>query len=98
MASSRPGTPSGRSAPAWASTAPPSTRSFERGDKIMPAAGVVTLLAVFITVGALAFYLVRIALVLKHVNFTLGTVVAGGGANEVGARPPTPPPAAPARG
>jgi hypothetical protein len=56
----------------------------------MPAAGVVTLLAVFITVGALAFSLIQIALVLKRVNFALGTVVAGVRAIELATRPITP--------
>lgn len=43
----------------------------------MPLAGVVTLIAVFLTVAVLAFYLIRIAIILNHVNFTLGTIVAG---------------------
>ncbi|MGH2703935.1 MAG: hypothetical protein ACRDJ4_02215 [Actinomycetota bacterium] len=43
----------------------------------MPAAGVVTLIGVFITVVALALYLITIAAILKHVNFTLGTIIAG---------------------
>ncbi len=56
----------------------------------MPAAGVVTLLGVFLAVGALAFYLIRIALALKEVNFTLGTVIAGVRAIEMATRPITP--------
>lgn len=56
----------------------------------MPAAAVVTLLGVALTVGALAFYLIRVALVLKHVNFTLGTVIAGVRAIEMATRPITP--------
>lgn len=43
----------------------------------MEPAGYVTLVAVGLTVAALAFYLIRVALLLKHVNFTLGTVIAG---------------------
>lgn len=43
----------------------------------MPLAGVVTLIGIALTVAALAFFLVRVALILKHVNFTLGTVIAG---------------------
>ena len=56
----------------------------------MPAAGVVTLILVLVTVAALATYLVRVALVLKHVNFTLGTVIAGVRAIELATRPITP--------
>ena len=56
----------------------------------MPAAGVVTLLLVLVTVAALATYLIRVALVLKHVNFTLGTVIAGVRAIELATRPITP--------
>lgn len=43
----------------------------------MEAAGYVTLVGVAVVVAALAFYLIRVALLLKHVNFTLGTVIAG---------------------
>ena len=39
----------------------------------MPAAGVVTLILVLVTAAALAAYLLRVALVLKRVNFTLAT-------------------------
>ena len=39
----------------------------------MPAAGVVTIILALVAVAALATYLVRVVLVLKHVNFTLGT-------------------------
>jgi hypothetical protein len=56
----------------------------------MPAAGVVTLVLVLVTVAALATYLTRVALVLKHVNFTLGTVIAGVRAIELATRPITP--------
>jgi hypothetical protein len=56
----------------------------------MPAAGVVTLVLVSATVVVLAAYLVRVALVLKHVNFTLGTVIAGVRAIELATRPITP--------
>lgn len=43
----------------------------------MPLAAVVTLIGVTLTVLALALYLIRVAVILKHVNFTLGTIVAG---------------------
>ncbi len=43
----------------------------------MPLAGVVTLILTFATVAVLAFYLIRIAIILNHVNFTLGTIIAG---------------------
>ena len=56
----------------------------------MPAAGVVTLLLVLVTVAVLAAALVRVALLLKHVNFTLGTVIAGVRAIELATRPITP--------
>ena len=56
----------------------------------MPAAGVVTLILVLVTAAALATYLARVALVLKHVNFTLGTVIAGVRAIELAPRPITP--------
>ena len=56
----------------------------------MPAAAVVTLIGVAITVAALAFYLIRVALALKHVNFTLGTVIAGVRAIELATRPINP--------
>jgi hypothetical protein len=56
----------------------------------MPAAGVVTLILVLVTVAALAAYLLRVALVLKRVNFTLGTVIAGVRAIELATRPITP--------
>jgi hypothetical protein len=56
----------------------------------MPAAGVVTLILVLVTVAALAAYLVRVALVLKHGNSTLGAVIAGVGAIELATRPITP--------
>ena len=56
----------------------------------MPAAGVVTVILVLVAVAALAAYLIRVALVLKHVNSTLGSVIAGVGAIEVATRPITP--------
>ena len=56
----------------------------------MPAAGVVTLILVFVTVAALAAALVRVAQLLKHVNFTLGTVIAGVRAIELATRPINP--------
>jgi hypothetical protein len=56
----------------------------------MPAAAVVTLIGVALTVGALALYLIRIALALKEVNFALGTVIAGVRAIELATRPITP--------
>lgn len=56
----------------------------------MPAAAVVTLIGVALTVGALALYLIRIALALKEVNFNLGTTVAGVQAIEMATRPITP--------
>lgn len=43
----------------------------------MPLAAVVTLIGVFATVAVLAAYLIRIAFILNHVNFTLGTIHAG---------------------
>jgi hypothetical protein len=42
----------------------------------MPAASVVSLLLVLVTVAVLAAALVRVALLLKHVNFTLGEAPA----------------------
>jgi hypothetical protein len=56
----------------------------------MPAAGVVSIVLVLVTVAALAASLIRVALVLKHVNFTLGTTVAGVRAIELATRPITP--------
>lgn len=43
----------------------------------MGAATVVTLIAVFVVAGALAAYLISIALILKDVSFTVGTVLIG---------------------
>lgn len=37
---------------------------------------VVTLIGVALTVAVLAIYLIRITLILRHVNFTLGTIIA----------------------
>ena len=56
----------------------------------MPAAGVVTLILVLVTVAVLAASLIRVALLLKHVNFTLGTVIAGVRAIELATRPINP--------
>jgi hypothetical protein len=56
----------------------------------MPAAGVVTIVLVLVTAAALAAYLVRVAVVLKHVNTALGTVIDAVGAIEVATRPVTP--------
>lgn len=43
----------------------------------MPIAGIVTLIGVALTVAALALYLISVALMLRHVSFTLGTIIAG---------------------
>jgi uncharacterized protein YoxC len=43
----------------------------------MPLAAVVTLIGTALTIVVLAAYLIRVALILKHVSFTLGTIVAG---------------------
>jgi hypothetical protein len=56
----------------------------------MPAAGVVTIILTLVTVAALAAYLIRVALVLKHVNSALGRVIAGVRDIEVATRPVTP--------
>jgi len=56
----------------------------------MNAPGAITLLAVAIIVGALAVTLIRIALVLKHVNVTLDTVISAVGGIEQATRPITP--------
>lgn len=50
----------------------------------MPLAGIVTLVGVALTVAALAFYLIRIAVYLQHVSFTLGTIIAA--VNAIGAQ------------
>ncbi|MDP8931693.1 MAG: hypothetical protein M3O70_24780 [Actinomycetota bacterium] len=42
----------------------------------MQPAGIVTLIGVALTVVALAAYLTRVVLILRHVNFTVGTIVA----------------------
>ena len=42
----------------------------------MPVAAVVTLIGVALTVAALALYLIRVVFILRHVNFTLGTIIA----------------------
>jgi hypothetical protein len=56
----------------------------------MPAAGAVTVLLVSTAVATLAAYLIRVALVLKHVNSTLGSVIEGVQAIEVATRPVNP--------
>lgn len=43
----------------------------------MPLPGTVFLIGVALTVVVLAAYLIRVALILVHVNFTLGTIIAG---------------------
>lgn len=43
----------------------------------MPAAGIVTLVAIGLTVAALAFYLLHVLVLLRATSFTLGTIVAG---------------------
>ena len=43
----------------------------------MEAAAVVTLIGVGITVAALAYYLIRVALLLRHVHHTLNGVIGG---------------------
>jgi hypothetical protein len=56
----------------------------------MPAAGVATIVLVLVAVAALAAYLIRVALVLKHVNGALGTVIEAVRTIEVATRPITP--------
>ena len=56
----------------------------------MQPVAIVTLLLVGVIVGTLALFLIRVALVLKHVNRTLGTVIAGVGAIEAATRPVEP--------
>jgi hypothetical protein len=43
----------------------------------MPVAGLITLVAVALTVVALAYFLIHIILLLRETSFHLGTVVAG---------------------
>ncbi|MFN2557049.1 MAG: hypothetical protein ABR592_09280 [Nitriliruptorales bacterium] len=43
----------------------------------MQPVAIVTIVGVVLTVAALAAYLIRVIFILKHVNFTLGTVIAG---------------------
>ncbi len=43
----------------------------------MQPVAVVTIVGVVITVAVLAGYLIRVIFILKHVNFTLGTIIAG---------------------
>lgn len=53
----------------------------------MPLAAVVTLIGVALTVAVLAIYLIRVAVILNHVNFTVGTINAGIKAIAQGAEP-----------
>lgn len=43
----------------------------------MALAAIVTLLGIAIAVAALAIYLIAVAVILKNVTFTLGTIIAG---------------------
>lgn len=43
----------------------------------MPVAAIVTLIGTAATVAVLAGYLTKVALDLRHVNFTVGTIIAG---------------------
>ena len=43
----------------------------------MQPVAIVTIVGVVLTVAALAAYLIRVIFILKHVNFTLGTIIAG---------------------
>lgn len=43
----------------------------------MPAAGLITLIGVALTVVALAYFLIHVILLLRETSFHLGTVVAG---------------------
>lgn len=43
----------------------------------MPVAGIVTLVAIGLTVAALAFYLLHVLMLLRATSFTLGTIIAG---------------------
>lgn len=43
----------------------------------MPLAGIVTIIGAVLTVAALAFYLIRVAVYLREVSFNVGTIVAG---------------------
>ena len=56
----------------------------------MPAAGVVTLILVLVSVAALAAALVQVARLLKHVNVTLGAVIGGVQAIELATQPINP--------
>ena|SRR5713226_2810976 len=53
----------------------------------MTPSGVVTLIATAIVVAALAIYLTTVAMILKKVTFTLGTIIAGLGAIEHATQP-----------
>jgi hypothetical protein len=56
----------------------------------MQPVAIVTLLLVAVIVAAMAVFLIQTALVLKHVNFTLGTVIAGVRSIELATRPVEP--------
>ncbi len=43
----------------------------------MQPVAIVTIVGIVLTVAALAAYLIRVIFILKHVNFTLGTIIAG---------------------
>lgn len=43
----------------------------------MPVVAIVTLIGVALVVVALVGFLIQVASILKHVNFTLGTIIAG---------------------
>lgn len=43
----------------------------------MPLAGIVTLVAVALTVAALALYLIHVIVLLRATSFALGTIIAG---------------------
>lgn len=43
----------------------------------MAPAGIFTLVIVAVVVAALAYYLIRVAVILRGVSFTLGTIIAG---------------------
>lgn len=43
----------------------------------MEAAGIVTLVAIGLTVAALAYYLLHVLYLLRRTSFTLGTIIAG---------------------
>jgi len=53
----------------------------------MALAAIVTLIGIAIVVAALAIYLTTIAVILKRVTFTLGTIIAGVGAIDHATQP-----------